>query len=137
MEPVMTRSELAKKCGVNIEALRYYEGRGLIDPPPRSDVGYRQYSEEDAAKIRFILNAKKLGFTLNEIMELLKLRVHKNESCDSVLKKAQMKLNEVEKKIQGLKSMKKVLKQMIKKCEEATPTNDCPILSSFESGREI
>ena len=54
----MTRGELAKKCGVNIEALRYYEGRGLIDPPPRSDVGYRQYSEEDAAKIRFIQNGE-------------------------------------------------------------------------------
>ncbi len=70
----MTRSELAKECGVNIESLRYYEKRRLIDPPKRSEVGYRLYSREDAARIRFIQNAKKLGFTLNEIMELLKLR---------------------------------------------------------------
>ncbi|MFQ5451637.1 MAG: MerR family transcriptional regulator [Nitrospinaceae bacterium] len=132
-----TRGDLAEKCGVNIEALRYYEKRGLIDPPPRSAAGYRLYSMEDAVKIRFIKNAQKLGFTLNEIMELLQLRIHKNESCESVMDKAQNKLEEVESKIQGLKSLKKVLKQMIRQCEESTPTSDCPILSSFESGREF
>ena len=133
----MTRGELAKECGVNIEALRYYEKRRLIDPPKRSEVGYRLYSKEDAARIHFIRNAKKLGFTLNEIMELLKLRVNKNESCESVLGKAQKKLNEVAQKIKGLKSMKKVLKQLIHQCKESTPTSDCPILGSFESGRKL
>ena len=133
----MTRGELAKECGVNIEALRYYEKRRLIDPPKRSEVGYRLYSKEDAARIHFIRNAQKLGFTLNEIMELLKLRVNKNESCESVLGKAQKKLNEVAQKIKGLKSMKKVLKQLIHQCKEATPTSDCPILGSFESGRKL
>jgi MerR family mercuric resistance operon transcriptional regulator len=78
-----------------------------------------------------------LGFTLNEILELLKLRVNKNESCESVLKKTKKKLNEVEQKIRGLKSMKKVLKKMIHRCEESTLTSDCPILGSFESGREL
>jgi len=116
----MTRSKLAKECGVNIESLRYYEKRRL-----------------DAARIRFIQNAKKLGFTLNEILELLKLRVKKNESCESVLAKTQTKLDEVDQKIKGLKSMKKVLKQMIHQCQEATLTGDCPILCSFESGREL
>ena len=133
----MTRGELAKECGVNIEALRYYEKRRLIDPPKRSEVGYRLYSKEDAARIHFIRNAQKLGFTLNEIMELLKLRVNKNESCESVLGKAQKKLNEVAQKIKGLKSMKKVLKQLIHQCKEFTLTSDCPILGSFESGRKL
>ena len=133
----MTRGELAKKCGINIESLRYYERIRLIEPPPRSEVGYRLYSDDDAAKIGFIRNAQKLGFTLNEISELLKLRVHKNVNCESVMNKAQKKLGEVEAKIQGLKGMKKVLKQLIKRCEEATPTSDCPILSSFESGMPI
>ena len=133
----MTRGELAKECGVNIEALRYYEKRRLIDPPKRSEVGYRLYSKEDAARIHFIRNAQKLGFTLNEIMELLKLRVNKNESCESVLGKAQKKLNEVEQKIKGLKSIKKVLKQLIHQCKESTLTSACPILGSFESGREL
>ncbi len=56
----MTRGKLAKECGVNIESFRYYEKRRLIDPPKRSEVGYRLYSREDAAGIRFIQNAKKL-----------------------------------------------------------------------------
>ena len=133
----MTRGELAKECGVNIEALRYYEKRRLIDPPKRSEVGYRLYSKEDAARLRFIRNAQKLGFTLNEILELLKLRIKKNERCEPVREKAQKKLNDVEQKIKGLKSMKKVLKQMIHRCEESTLTSDCPILGSFESGREL
>ncbi|MCH7677989.1 heavy metal-responsive transcriptional regulator [candidate division KSB1 bacterium] len=133
----MTRGELAKLCGVNIEALRYYEKRGLIDPPERSDAGYRLYTSEDAAKIRFIRNAQKLGFTLNEIMELLKLRVHKNENCGPVLQKAQKKLDEVERKIKGLKSMKKVLNQLIHQCEESALTSACPILASFETDRKL
>ena len=98
----MTRGELAKECGVNIEALRYYEKRRLIDPPKRSEVGYRLYSKEDATRIHFIRNAQKLGFTLNEIMELLKLRVNKNESCKSVLGKAQKNLTKWLRKLKAL-----------------------------------
>ena len=105
-------------------------------PPKCSEVGYQLYSREDAARIRFIQNSKKLWFTLNEIMELLKLRVKKNESYETVLAKTQTKLDEVEQKITGLKSMKNVLKQMTHQCQEATFTGDCPILCSFESGRE-
>ena len=132
----MTRGELGKECGVNIEALRYYEKRRLIDPPKRSEAGYRLYYQEDATKIRFIRNAQKLGFTLNEIMELLKLRINKNESCEPVLEKAQKKLEEVGKKIKDLRSMRKVLNQLIGQCEKLLPTNDCPILSSFESSKK-
>lgn len=132
----LKRSELAKRCGVNIESLRYYEKRKLIDPPRRSPAGYRLYSEEDAIKIRFIKNAQSLGFTLQEIGDLLKLRVSENRSCESVLIKARKKLGEVERKISDLKSMKKALKKLVGRCEEAAPTNDCPILSSFESDRK-
>ena len=132
----LTRSVLAKICEVNIESLRYYEKRRLIDPL-RSQSGYRLYSEEDASKIRFIKSARKLGFTLDEIGDLMGLRVDKKKSCESVLEKAQKKLAEVEQKIKGLKSIKKVLKQMIHRCEESTLTSDCPILCSIESGREL
>jgi len=70
-------------------------------------------------------------------MELLKLRVKKLKSCKSVLAKTQTKLDEVDQNFTGLKSMKKVLKQMIHQCQEATFTGDCPILCSFESGKEL
>lgn len=131
----LTRSELAKKCGVNIESLRYYEKRQLIDPS-RSQSGYRMYSEEDAAKIRFIKSARNLGFTLKEIGDLMKLRVDKKRSCDSVLVKARKKREEVENKIKDLRSMRKALNQLIGQCEKSLPTNDCPILSSFETGKK-
>lgn len=131
----LTRSEVAKQCGVNIESLRYYEKRKLIDPPPRTRAGYRMYSQEDAVKIRFIKNARNLGFTLNEINDLMKLRVDRKKSCDSVLVKARNKREEVDQKIRDLKSMRKTLDQLIGKCEKSVLTNDCPILSSFESAK--
>jgi MerR family transcriptional regulator, Zn(II)-responsive regulator of zntA len=129
----MTRGELAKKCGVNIEALRYYEKRKLIDPPKRSETGYRLYTEDDVTRIRFIKNAQKLGFSLNEILELLKLRIYKNKSCEEARKKSQAKLEDVDNKIKTLKIIKRSLKELIKQCEEAIPTNHCPILSEFET----
>ena len=133
----LTRGRLAKRCGVNIEAVRYYEKQGLIGPPDRTPAGYRLYSPDDALKIRFIKNAQKLGFTLKEIGELLNLRVRNPRSCDPVRKKAQKKLDEVERKVRDLNSMKRVLKQLIGKCRESEPTGNCPILSSFESGKKI
>lgn len=131
----LTRGELAKKCGVNIESLRYYEKRQLIDPS-RSESGYRMYSQEDAAKIRFIKSARNLGFTLKEIGDLMKLRVEKKRNCDSVLVKARTKREEVENKIKDLRAMRKELDHLIGQCEKALSTNDCPILSSFEAGKK-
>lgn len=134
---VLKRGELAKRCGVDIETIRYYEKRKLLNPPPRSPSGYRLFPEEDVVKIRFIKSAQSLGFTLAEIMELLKLRVQKGRNCSSVLKKTQIKLMEVEKKIDRLKSMKKALKRLSLSCQQEASTIDCPILSSFEAGQAI
>ena len=131
----LTRGKLAKRSGVNIETLRYYEKRNLIDPPRRSEAGYRLYTPADILRIRFIKNAQKLGFTLKEIRELLKLRIKINTSCDSVLKKAEHKRAEIMVKIKDLKSMKRALDQLIHKCEESIPTKDCPILESIESDK--
>lgn len=131
----LTRSELAKKTGVNIETLRYYETRKLIDPPPRSEAGYRLYPQEEIARIRFIKNAQRLGFTLNEIKDLLKLRIETNSNCDSVLKRAEYKRAEITIKIKDLQSMKRALDQLIHKCEKSIPTEDCPILKNFESNK--
>ncbi len=132
----LTRGKLAKRSGVNIETLRYYEKRNLIDPPRRSEAGYRLYTPADILRIRFIKNAQKLGFTLKEIRELLKLRIKINTSCDSVLKKAEHKRAEIMVKIKDLQSMKRALDQLIHKCVESIPTEDCPILESFESDKK-
>jgi len=77
-----TRNTLAKRLGVGIEALRYYENRGLIPSPQRASNGYRIYSEKDADRIGHVLTAKKYGFSLAEIKQLLEIgertRSHKN-----------------------------------------------------------
>ena len=66
----LTISRLAEQAGVHIETIRYYERRGLLAPPPRTEAGYRQYSAGDVWRLEFIQRAKQLGFTLNEIIEL-------------------------------------------------------------------
>ena len=132
----LTRGELAKRSRVNIETLRYYEKRNLIDPPRRSEAGYRLYTPADILRIRFIKNAQKLGFTLKEIRELLKLRIKINSSCDSVLKKAEHKRAEIMVKIKDLQSMTRTLDQLIHKCEQSIPPEYCPILESFESKKK-
>ena len=94
------------------------------------------YSEEDAVRIRFIKSARNLGFTLKEVSDLMKLRVDKKKSCDSVAVRAKKKREEVDEKIKDLRSMRKVLDQLIGQCEKSLPTNDCPILSSFEASKK-
>ena len=136
MNVKLKRGELAKKCGIHIATLRYYEKCRLLNPPPRSKAGYRLYSEKDITKIHFIKNAQKLGFSLKEISELIKLRIREGKTCDPVLKKTQNKLGAVEQKIKNLKSMRKVLKELINKCNKDAPTAECPILDSFDSENE-
>lgn len=133
MKVDLKRGEFARKCGVHISTLRYYEKCRLLNPPPRSKAGYRLYSEKDIAKINFIKNAQKLGFSLKEISELMKLRIREGKTCDPVLKKAQDKLDQVEQKLKNLKSMRKVLKGLITKCNKDAPASECPILESFDS----
>jgi len=132
----MTRGEIAKECGINIETLRYYEKIKVIDPPKRSAVGYRLYCKEYVVKIRFIQNAKKLGFTLNEISEFMKFLDDKKGHCNSAKGIAQKKLDEVVRKIEGLKFMRKVLQKLIHQCDENVLTRDCPILTSLLSRPE-
>ena len=86
--------------------------------------------------MHFIKNAQKLGFSLKEISELIKLRIREGKTCDPVLKKTQNKLGAVEQKIKNLKSMRKVLKELINKCNKDAPTSECPILDSFDSENE-
>ncbi|MGP0565487.1 MULTISPECIES: heavy metal-responsive transcriptional regulator [unclassified Nitrospina] len=130
-----TRSKLAQQCGINIEVLRYYEKKGLIEPPARSPSGYRLYTDDYIHRIQFIRNAKEVGFTLSEISELLRLRTTRTRQCRTVMTQAEKKLTEVDQKIQSLQSIKKALKGLISKCQKTVPSEECPILTSFDSGK--
>ena len=130
---MITRGKLARRAGVNIETIRYYEQRGLIPEPPRTTSGYRQYTEDYVERIRFIKRAQELGFTLKEIKELLSLRVDPETDRDEVKQRAATKIVTIEEKISDLERMKHRLKLLVTSCSGRGPTSECPILEAMGS----
>lgn len=128
---LMPIGQLAKKADVNIETIRYYERRGLIDEPIRNTSGYRQYSFLFLDKIMFIKAAQNLGFTLDEIMDLLSIKVTSKTVCSDVSTMANEKISVVEEKINTLNNIKNALKNLLLSCNNNQTTDDCPILQSI------
>lgn len=135
MERLKT-GEVARKAGVSVDTVRYYEQRGLIDEPPRRASGYRQYPPRVIGRIRFIKQAQKLGFTLGDIEELLRLRDAPNTSCSDMLHRAESKLVEIDEKIAALSNMKTTLEELVDQCRRSQRQADseCPILDAMEAG---
>ena len=131
--PSMTIGRLAKEAGVNIDTIRYYERNGLIPEPARRLSGYRQYGPTDVARLRFILRAKDLGFTLAEIGELLSLSADRN--VKGVKRRAEGRLEQVEHKIKELQRVRKGLKTLIDACPGHGALEGCPIVAAL-SGEE-
>ncbi|MEQ9619835.1 MAG: MerR family transcriptional regulator [Deltaproteobacteria bacterium] len=125
-------SELARRANVTKETIRYYERRGLIPEPPRTESGYRQYSEESVSRLLFIKRAQKLGFSLREISLLLSLRVDRNTTCADIKNIAQGKISEIEDKIRSLKRIRKALTELIALCSGEGPTTGCPIIDLLD-----
>lgn len=128
----LTIGNLAEQAAVNVQTLRYYERRGLLPPPPRTEGGYRQYPPGSVARVRFIRRAQRLGFSLKEIAELLELRVHPRRSCTEMRRKAEVKRAEIDRKIRSLRDLRGALEDLIEACASNTPTMECPIIESLE-----
>ena len=128
---MLTTSQLANSAGVNVETLRYYERRGLLPEPPRRASGYRQYSQDDVARLQFIKRAKELGFTLQEVQELLNLRVDPDTPCAMVKRRADLKIIDIEEKLRSLKRIKKALNKLAATCSGRGPVGDCAILEAL------
>ena len=131
---MLNSGSVAGRAGVNKQTVRYYERIGLIPPAPRDESGYRVYPEAVVARIRFIQEAKVLGFQLREIAELLNLRIDGRTNCDRVQKKAREKRETVRAKIQDLKRMERALTRLVESCATRQPTGACPILESLDKG---
>ena len=129
----LTIGRLAHAAEVNVQTVRYYERRGLVPAPPRTDSGYRQYPLDAVARVRFIKRAQRLGFSLREIAELLDLRVHPRSSCDEMRVRAEGKRAEIDRKIESLKALRAALDDLIVACDSNTPTKECPMLASLET----
>src|SRR2546425_11753674 len=88
-------AELARRGGVNLETIRYYERRGLLPKPPRTPTGYRTFDAEAVRRLRFIKQAQALGFSLKEVRELLALRIKAGTSCGEVRRRAEAKIADI------------------------------------------
>ena len=132
----LTIGELAKRGGVNLETVRYYERKGLLPAPPRTTSGYRAFPADAVRRLRFIKRAQELGFSLREIEELLALRVTPGSTMADVRERAAAKVSDIEAKIRTLKSMKKSLEGLTATCCGEGAASDCPILESLSSERE-
>ncbi len=123
--------ELARAAQVGVETIRYYERRGLIAQPPKRSSGYRQYPPAAVTRVRFIRRAQTLGFTLNEIEELLALRVDDERSCADVRELARAKLTDIRGRIEELERMARGLEKLARRCRGQGPTSECPILDAI------
>ncbi len=128
---IFSIGQVARRAGVGVETVRFYEREGLLEEPARRASGYRQYSEEVIKQIRFIKRAQQLGFSLKEILELLTLRVDGETSCEQVKERAAAKLAEVEQKVAELQHMRQALLLVASLCEE-DPKSRCPMLDALD-----
>jgi MerR family Zn(II)-responsive transcriptional regulator of zntA len=127
--------ELAKECEVKADTLRFYEKHGLLSPSMRTEAGYRMYTDDDAERLRFILRAKAVGFTLAEITELLSIDLDKsNWACADVKGMVDVKLVNVEAKIAELNHFRVSLKRLSDACCGGPESAEhCSILEALES----
>lgn len=128
MKNELTIGRLAKSLSINIETIRFYERKGLIVQPAKPDSGFRRYSNEIAQRISFIKSSQKLGFTLSEISNLLKLN---DQPCHKVQELAIQKLDSVSERIEELKKLEKSLKQLVRQCANNKDQSNCPIIDSL------
>lgn len=128
--------ELAKRAGVNIQTIRFYEREGVLKATAKRESGYRIYNEASLKKLRFIRHAKELGFSLKEINELLNFRIKSVPRCEKVRGKAQTKLKEIQEKIMHLRQLEKTLKSLVSDCENRVVSDCCPILAKMEFSDE-
>lgn len=129
----LTIGNVAKQSGVGVETVRFYEREGLLEQPGRRPSGYRQYEPEAISRLRFIKHAKRLGFTLREIKELLALRLDPGATRARVREQAVAKIADIDQRIDELKRMKKALAPLVRACDGKGIVEGCPILEGIEN----
>ncbi|MCC7241482.1 MAG: MerR family DNA-binding protein [Acidobacteria bacterium] len=128
----LTIGRLAEQGRVNPQTIRYYEREGLLPKPPRLASGYRAFSPEAVRRVRFIKRAQELGFSLDDIKDLLSIRVDPRRDCSGVQTLARTKLTDIDQKIRTLRAMRRVLSRLASACPGRGPVGECPILESLE-----
>ena len=132
----ITTGELASRGGVNLATIRFYERRGLLPKPPRTASGYRVFPGESVQRIRFIKHAQSLGFSLEEVRELLGLWLDTHTKCSDVRQRAEQKITQIEDKIKALHAVKKALGGLVAVCSCRGTDEHCPLLETLQADNQ-
>jgi DNA-binding transcriptional MerR regulator len=133
----MQIGRVSEQTGLSIDAIRFYEKQRLLERPPRTEGGFRQFGEEDIQRILFIRRAQKLGFSLPEIRELLLLQRENGTACSHVRELLRAKVSTVREKIRELGTLEQQLTKSLRKCERNLKPSrncsqaDCPVLRAI------
>jgi MerR family mercuric resistance operon transcriptional regulator len=131
----MTIGTLARKADTHVETIRYYQRRGLVPVPDKPYGGIRRYDDSALARLHFIRSAQWLGFSLNEVSELLKLE--DGTHCDEARALAEHKLNDVRRRIAGLRQMESTLDNLVEGCRCSDDPQRCPMIHSLRGNLHI
>ncbi len=125
-----TIGALAVAAGVNVETIRYYQRKGLLPEPKRPMGSIRRYAEAELARLRFIKAAQRLGFSLDEVGELLMLE--DGTQCDKARNLAEHKLHDVREKLADLRRIESVLSRLVARCGSLRGSVKCPLILSLQ-----
>ena len=129
----MRSSEVATKAQVNVQTLRYYERRGLLAEPQRTSSGYRVYTPDALQVVRFVKRAQQLGFTLDDIEDLLHLADGGPDSCQEAKAMARSRIADLQRRIDELAGMRDALARLVDTCDQPRRKRDCPILHDIQT----
>lgn len=133
----MTIGRAAEAAGVSVETVRFYERRGLIEQPRKPlDGGFREYPPDVIERIRFVRAAQALGFSLDEVADLLSLQADPGTDCSEVRERARARLAGVESRICELEHMRAALQEIIAACPGSGAIRHCSILAAFNDRRK-
>jgi len=132
--PELTIGRVAAAAGINVETIRYYQRRGLLEEPKKPLGGYRNYPSEMVKRIRFIKRAQALGFTLEDVAGLLQL--NNTDACASIRELATQKVALIEQKVSQLEAMRDALTKLVRQCNKNLKSSTCPIIDILQRDSE-
>ena len=130
MSNIFTIGALAQAAGVNLETIRFYQRRGLMPEPARPQGSIRRYGDVDLARVQFIKAAQRLGFSLDEVAELLKLE--DGSHCDEARAQGERKLTDVRARLADLQRIEIALSELVEHCHSARGRVCCPLIASLQ-----
>ncbi|AJZ56213.1 Hg(II)-responsive transcriptional regulator [Paraburkholderia fungorum] len=130
----LTIGAFARAAGVNVETIRFYQRKGLLLEPDKPSGSIRRYGEADVTRVRFVKSAQRLGFSLDEIADLL--RLEDGTHCDAASSLAEHKLGDIRDKLADLQRMEAVLAELVCACHSRRGSVSCPLIASLQRGEE-